>query len=139
MPKEWIYALLGGVMIGVASTLMLYWNGRVTGISGILNKLMSRRAQDWRWGFLFGLLAGGFILRLLKPDLFVSTLDTPLWSLPLAGLLVGFGTAMGGGCTSGHGVCGISRLSLRSLIATPLFIAAGVIGVVLLRAGGILP
>ncbi|RZA20774.1 MAG: YeeE/YedE family protein [Proteobacteria bacterium] len=129
MPLEWIYALIGGVLIGASATLMLYWNGRVTGISGIVNNLFTKNPTLWRWGFVVGLLAGGVLLRLVRPEVFVTALDAPRWTVPVAGLLVGFGTAMGGGCTSGHGVCGISRFSLRSVVATIVFIAAGVCSV----------
>lgn len=126
MPIDWIYALIGGVLIGSAATLMLYWNGRVTGISGIVNNLMTKDQGSWRWGFVIGLLCGGVILQVFFPAVFVTALDAPLWTVPLAGALVGFGTAMGGGCTSGHGVCGISRLSTRSIVATVVFILAGI-------------
>lgn len=138
MPLEWIYALVGGVLIGTAASLMLYWNGRVTGISGIINKLMSREPNDWRWGFVLGLLVGGIILRMMSPDFFVTALNAPLWTVPLAGLLVGFGTAMGGGCTSGHGVCGISRFSARSIVATVIFIASGIISVFAFQFFGVI-
>lgn len=129
MPSDWIYALIGGVLIGSAATLMLYWNGRVTGISGIVNNLMTKDGGLWRWGFVLGLLFGGVILKVFFPAVFVTALESPLWTVPVAGLLVGFGTAMGGGCTSGHGVCGISRLSIRSIVATIVFILAGILSV----------
>lgn len=138
MPTEWIYALIGGVCIGIAATLMLYWNGRVTGISGIVNKLMSRRAGSWRWGFFAGLIAGGILLKFIAPEVFVTSLNAPLWTVPVAGLLVGFGTAMGSGCTSGHGVCGISRLSIRSIVATVTFIAAGMLSALVFQMWGII-
>ena len=138
MPMEWINALVGGVLIGLAATLMLYWNGRVAGISGIVNRLLRRNAGEWRWGFVAGLIFGGLILKFSKPEVFVTALDAPLWTVPLAGLLVGFGTAMGGGCTSGHGVCGISRFSLRSIVATLVFIAAGILSVLAFQLGGVI-
>jgi uncharacterized membrane protein YedE/YeeE len=133
MPLDWIYALVGGVLIGIAATLMLYWNGRVTGVSGILNGLLSRNPVGWRWGFSLGLLAGGILIKALHPSAFVTSLRAPLWTIPLAGLLVGFGTAMGGGCTSGHGVCGISRFSVRSIVATIVFISAGILSVLVFQ------
>lgn len=137
MPSEWTYALIGGALIGLATTLMLYWNGRVTGVSGIVNSLLQANPQGWRWGFVGGLIFGGFILRMAHAEVFVTALKAPLWTVPLAGVLVGFGTAMGGGCTSGHGVCGISRLSLRSILATIVFITAGVLAVLGFRMGGL--
>lgn len=140
MQTEWINALLGGVLIGISVSLMLYLNGRVTGISGIINGVLSPLKGDTQWRVLFivGLLFGGLVLRQMNPQVFENTLTSPLWTTVVAGLLVGFGTIMGGGCTSGHGVCGISRLSPRSLIATGVFIAAGVLAVILFRNLGVL-
>ena len=133
-------SLLGGLLIGAAVSLMLYLNGRVTGISGILygaifTSIKGDRA--WRWYFTSGMLAGGFILKLLMPDTFSAGLPTPDWTVIVAGLLVGFGTVLGSGCTSGHGVCGTSRLSLRSLAATVTFILAGIIAVFVFRKLGV--
>jgi uncharacterized membrane protein YedE/YeeE len=140
MNQDWINALLGGVVIGGAVSLMLLLNGRVTGISGIINGLLSPVKGDtgWRLLFVLGLVLGGFALRVLHPEVFSGQLDTGLESTVVAGLLVGFGTVMGSGCTSGHGVCGISRLSPRSLVATMAFIAAGMMAVVLFKSLGIL-
>jgi uncharacterized membrane protein YedE/YeeE len=140
MNQDWINALLGGVIIGGAVSLMLLWNGRVTGISGIINGTLSPVKGDtaWRVMFVAGLVLGGFVLRLIHPEVFSGQLDTGLGSTIAAGLLVGFGTVMGSGCTSGHGVCGISRMSLRSLLATIVFIGAGVLSVVIFRKLGIL-
>ena len=141
MNIAWTNALLGGVLIGISVSLMLLWNGRVTGISGIVYGLFNPDRGDiaWRLSFLFGLLAGGVTLRLLKPDVFIGALLTSDWTVGVAGLLVGFGTVLGSGCTSGHGVCGISRLSPRSLLATVLFVASGVLCVFALRKAGVLP
>lgn len=140
MPLEWLNALIGGALIGLAASLMLYWNGRVAGVSGIVNGLMNPPNQQsfWRWFFLAGMLLGGLILKLLKPEVFSSELPTPLWTVIAAGLLVGFGTVMGGGCTSGHGVCGISRLSIRSIVATIVFIAAGMLAVAVFKKLGVI-
>ena len=132
--------LLGGALIGVAASLMLYWNGRVTGISGIIyGATIAPKKGDvsWRWFFISGMLLGGFILNLFNPQAFAGRLPTANWTLVVAGLLVGFGTVLGSGCTSGHGVCGISRLSPRSLIATITFMVAGILAVVLFRSMGI--
>lgn len=140
MNQDWINALLGGVIIGGAVSLMLLLNGRVTGISGIINGTLTPVKGDTGWRLLFvaGLVLGGFALRLIEPEVFSGQLDTGLGSTIVAGLLVGFGTVMGSGCTSGHGVCGISRMSPRSLVATITFIAAGMIAVVIFRKLGIL-
>lgn len=132
-------ALLGGVLIGISVSLMLYWNGRVTGISGIVNGLLTPLQGDtlWRALFVIGLLLGGLVLKVLQPTTLENTLNSPTWSLVTAGLLVGFGTVMGSGCTSGHGVCGVSRLSPRSILATLSFIFAGVAVVFVLRKLGV--
>jgi uncharacterized membrane protein YedE/YeeE len=140
VPVEWINALLGGVLIGISVSMMLYFNGRVTGISGIINGVLSPMKGDtaWRVLFIVGLFFGGIVMGQLKPDVFTKTLVTETWTTVVAGLLVGFGTIMGSGCTSGHGVCGISRLSPRSLIATGVFMAAGILAVFLFRKLGVL-
>lgn len=140
IPTEWINALLGGVLIGISVSLMLLWNGRVVGISGIINGAISPKKGDtsWRVLFLVGLVLGGLVMHRLSPAVFENTVKGESWTVIAAGLLVGFGTIMGSGCTSGHGVCGISRLSPRSLVATVVFIAAGVFGVVIFRKLGVL-
>lgn len=139
MNIEWIWALAGGALIGVAVSLMLYLNGRVTGISGIIYGLLNPAKDDkaWRLYFVGGLLLGGLALNFLKPDAFHNTLSTSNGTVVLAGLLVGFGTILGSGCTSGHGVCGLSRLSLRSLAATLTFIASGILFVALFKSLGV--
>lgn len=131
-----VYALLGGAVIGVAVSIMLIFNGRVTGISGILGGLLIPKKSDisWRLLFVLGLISGGFLLNLIHPKAFQSEAgNTTLVDYAIAGLLVGFGTLLGNGCTSGHGVCGISRLSIRSLLATVVFIAFGVLSVLLFK------
>lgn len=121
-------ALLGGALIGLAASLMLVFNGRVTGISGILNGfLRAPKEGTWRGTFLGGLLLGGAVLGAIRPDLFVNVSGRSLMVVPVAGFIVGFGTLLGSGCTSGHGVCGLARFSIRSLIATLTFIAVGVV------------
>lgn len=128
-------SLIGGVIIGVAASLMLLFNGRVTGISGIVGSLLNPQTLDknWRILFLIGLLLGGVVLRVLHPQAFTLLSHAKPTDYIFSGLLVGYGTALGGGCTSGHGVCGISRLSLRSIISTVTFIAFGIIGVLLFK------
>ncbi|MDB4974360.1 MAG: protein of unknown function YeeE/YedE [Myxococcaceae bacterium] len=137
MTSEWTAALLGGVLIGLSAALLLLTHGRIAGISGILGGLLTPAppGEDklWRAGFLLALLAGGFLLVGFYPDRF-RTLGMPRWPvLLIAGLLVGFGTRLGGGCTSGHGVCGIGRGSPRSLAATLTFMATAIITVLITR------
>jgi len=141
MNAEWLNALIGGGLIGVAVSLMLLFNGRVTGISGIINGSLKPQKGDFLWRILFilGLFVGGLLLKILRPESFTNTLETEIYLTVIAGLLVGFGTIMGSGCTSGHGVCGISRFSIRSILATIVFISAGVLAVVLFRKWGVLP
>ncbi len=131
MNQDWVNAGLGGIIIGVAASLMLLFNGRVTGISGIINGTLVPAKGDtlWRVLFILGLFTGGLVLKIIKPDVFSGSLTIKTSTTVIAGLLVGLGTVMGSGCTSGHGVCGVSRLSLRSIIATVAFILAGVVAV----------
>lgn len=130
-----INALSGGALIGLASVVMLVLLGRIAGISGILGGLISGgRSGDrlWRIAFLLGLAAGAVICRMFLGPLPVQ-LQAENLQLIVAGLLVGFGTRLGSGCTSGHGICGIARLSPRSLAATVTFISAGIITVYVTR------
>ncbi len=128
-------AVIGGVLIGIAVSLMLLFNGRVTGISGILGGIVKPQRNDlfWRIAFILGLIFGGIIIQLVKPSAFFQTSSVLRIDYVIAGLLVGFGTLLGNGCTSGHGVCGISRLSVRSIIATITFITFGVISVLIFK------
>lgn len=141
MHLEWIQAGLGGTLIGVAVSLLLWWNGRVAGISGILYGLVqpSRGDRAWRASFLTGLVAGGMTLEAFRPSVFETAGSASMWTAPVAGILVGFGTVLGSGCTSGHGVCGVSRLSTRSIVATALFLASGIMARFLLKTLGGLP
>jgi uncharacterized protein len=119
-------SMAGGLLIGIAVALLLLLNGRVAGISGIAGGLLRPVAGEaaWRVAFLAGLIAAPLIYQLFTA-LPVATIDADLPTLIAAGLLVGMGTRYGSGCTSGHGVCGVSRLSPRSLAATATFMAAG--------------
>ena len=127
--------LFGGMLIGLSASAMLLLDGKIAGISGILAGVLKPVRGDtlWRICFLGGLLAGGLLLRILLPGAFDFGIIRPLPLLTIAGLLVGFGTRLGSGCTSGHGVCGISRLSPRSLVATATFIFTGALVVYLIN------
>ena len=133
-------ALIGGLFIGLASSILLLFNGRLAGVSGILGGVVVPRPGGvaWRLCFLGGLVAGGLALRLLAPQTFPAGPAVGIGPIAAAGLLVGFGTRLGGGCTSGHGVSGLSLLSGRSLAATLTFMAAGALTVLVVRhlAGG---
>jgi uncharacterized membrane protein YedE/YeeE len=122
-------SLSGGILLGVASAFFILVNGRVLGISGILGGLLPPKAGDagWRISFLLGMLAAPLVYGLLAPEGFVQAprIDAGFAAVVAAGLLVGLGTRYGSGCTSGHGVCGLSRLSPRSLVATLAFMGAG--------------
>ena len=129
----YLTAGLGGILIGLASWLLWRGLGRIAGISGIASETMAAPAQPdtWRWAFLAGLIIGGC---LLGQGLEIPTLPTrPLYLLIPAGLLVGIGTVWGSGCTSGHGVCGLGRLSVRSLVSVGVFMATGMAAVTLMR------
>jgi uncharacterized membrane protein YedE/YeeE len=129
-----VSALVGGALIGISATLLLWLNGRIAGISGIMHGALRQRGGDaWRWLFLLGLVAGAGAWLWFTPTAFAPRVHFSPALVGLAGLLVGFGTAQGGGCTSGHGVCGISRLSVRSIAATLTFLAAGMASVFVVR------
>ena len=112
---------------------------RISGIVYGVTVKSVKKDQARRWYFIVGLILGGLMLQFIYPDAFGEGLRTEIWTVVVAGVLVGFGTVLGNGCTSGHGVCGISRLSLRSLVATAVFILAGVLAVFLFRQFGVLP
>lgn len=128
-------ALCGGVLIGLAAVLLMAALGRIAGISGIASSLIVGGASDrtWRLAFVLGLLAGPLLLWWLHGDSGIGEPQVGLPWMALAGLLVGIGTRLGGGCTSGHGVCGIARLSPRSLLATAVFMVFGIATVFVLR------
>ena len=123
-----IGGLIGGALIGSAAALLLAFNGRIAGISGILGGLITSRARSeraWRLAFLVGLITAPALYRLFYEALPLQ-LEADVPTLLAAGLLVGFGTRLGVGCTSGHGVCGLARLSPRSLTATVTFMSLGI-------------
>ena len=131
---NWLTALVGGMLIGLSATILLAFDGRIAGISGIVNGAIKfKKEENWRWLFIFGMLAGGFLYEYL----FTSE-PTPLSSFApgamiIGGFLVGFGTRLGNGCTSGHGVCGLGRLSFRSLMAVITFMITAIITVFITR------
>jgi len=130
-----ISALIGGALIGLAAALLLLLNGRIAGISGIVGDILRSSGNDrgWRVAFVAGLVAGPLVYQLIAGHLVPVTIDANLALLVIGGLLVGFGTNLGSGCTSGHGVCGIARLSPRSIAATMIFMAAGGVTVFIMR------
>ena len=127
-----IMSTIGGMLIGLSASIMLLGNGKITGISGMLASFVSPTKSPHlleKLYFIIGLIIGGSILKNYFPSNYDFALDQPLYLIAVAGILVGFGTRLGSGCTSGHGICGISRLSLRSLIATITFMITGAISV----------
>jgi len=130
-------ALLGGCLIGIASALLMMLTGRIAGISGILGGVLSMAAGDkaWRLAFLAGLVGAPMVMSLMGHPILEPQMPTNWFLLAASGLLVGFGTRLGGGCTSGHGVCGMARLSRRSIVATIVFMASAIIVVAIVRHG----
>ena len=135
--------LVGGMLLGAATALLLVTIGRVAGVSGILGNLFSlprvNRSSEasWRVAFLVGLVAAGLCARFVSETALHGGAPRTWVTLVVAGLLVGFGTRLGSGCTSGHGVCGISRFSTRSIVATCTFIGAGALTVLIVRTLGV--
>ena len=132
-----IVSLLGGILIGLSASAMLLLEGKIAGISGICAGILKPEKDDtsWKFWFVAGLIAGGVLLRVFLPKAYDFGIVRSYPALAIAGVLVGFGTRLGNGCTSGHGICGISRLSPRSIVATVTFIATGAIVVFLEGAG----
>lgn len=122
-------AAAGGALIGTASVMLLWLNGRIAGVSGIMNGVFSRKWTEasWRIAFVVGLITGGFVFQWTSDAPLIERTDFPLWMTIAAGLLVGYGTRLGNGCTSGHGICGTSRLSTRSIAATITFVFVGML------------
>ncbi len=119
-----IESTIGGLIIGLAAALLLFTDGRICGVSGIFGGLLEGE-EGWRWraGFVLGLIVPGLLVYLWQPQVFAFEVDRGLITLAIAGLLVGYGTRLGSGCTSGHGICGLSRLSVRSVVAACTFFA----------------
>ncbi|MCF3638591.1 YeeE/YedE family protein [Rhizobium sp. TRM95111] len=129
--------LLGGVLIGLSAAMLLALNGRTAGISGIVGRLLQGTGVAVNAAFVAGLLLGPVLYRALSGGWPAATMTQPLPVVVVAGLLVGFGTRMGSGCTSGHGVVGLAHLSPRSFAAVASFLAAGIVAVALLRSLGL--
>jgi uncharacterized protein len=131
----YLQSLLGGGLIGAAAAGLLLFNGRIAGVSGILSNALALQAGSWRWGFLAGLLSVGLGACVGKTPVAVALTDASAWTLAVAGLLAGVGSRLSNGCTSGHGVCGLSSLSLRSLAATATFMLFAGLAVFTIRHG----
>jgi len=130
-----VSAAIGGVLIGLSATMLWLANGRIAGISGIVGSLWTPQTGDvaWRIAFAIGLIAAPVLYRMAGGELPHIAVSVPWPLIIIAGLLVGFGTRLGGGCTSGHGVCGLARLSRRSLLATGSFMATAILTSFILR------
>ena len=120
MEFEVLMPLTGGILIGIAASIMLLFSGRIAGVSGIFGGMLFQHGKEraWRLSFVVGLIAGGILLYTINAEVFENSSGRGILAVNIAGLLVGIGTRIGGGCTSGHGVCGIGRLSVRSIVAT---------------------
>ena len=134
-PFDPVSALIGGVLIGLAAVLLMLLNGRIAGVSGILGEALAGEGRPWRLAFLAGLVAAPLLLGAFGDPLPAPRMPASFTIVVAAGLLVGFGTRLGGGCTSGHGVCGVARLSPRSLLATAIFMATAMMVVAIMRHG----
>lgn len=130
-----ISALIGGSLIGLSIVLLLWLNGRIAGISGILHGSFPPRKNDFAWRILFllGLIFGSLSYYLFPQIHFIPRTHYPIGLLIISGFLVGIGTKLSGGCTSGHGICGMARLSSRSIIATSIFFLFGLLSVYFIR------
>jgi uncharacterized membrane protein YedE/YeeE len=135
VPFDPVAPLVGGALIGLSASLVLLTQGKVAGISGIYGGLLQSNPSDttFRGWFLAGLLVAGIVVRMFRPELFSTATVAGYGTLIAAGLLVGFGSRLGNGCTSGHGVCGISRLSVRSIAASLTFMTTGALAVAVTR------
>jgi uncharacterized membrane protein YedE/YeeE len=128
-----VSGLIGGLLIGVAATMLLLLNGRLSGISGIVGGMLAPKSSElgWRVAFVAGLLVGALAYVLATGGTILLEMQASVPVLVVAGLLVGFGTRLGSGCTSGHGICGIARLSKRSIVATSVFFVVAMLTVFL--------
>jgi uncharacterized membrane protein YedE/YeeE len=124
-------SLLGGICIGLSAALLLVMNNKILGVSGILQNAVFVKSENksWQLSFIGGVVLGGLLLQTFMPQVFSQIENKNILITILAGFLVGFGTSLGSGCTSGHGICGVSRLSLRSIVATIIFMITAMITV----------
>lgn len=136
MSAAWLAALGGGVLIGTAAVALMALEGHILGISGILGNALRQPVQRWRWGLLAGLVATGGLARLLGAEVPPLFAHTGWGRLVVSGLLIGAGTALANGCTSGHGVCGLGNRSGRSLVAVAIFMSVAVATVLISRLAG---
>jgi len=132
-----ISGLIGGAFIGLAAAMLMLLTGRLAGVSGIFGGILTARGSDraWRVAFIAGLIAAALIAPLFGAPSAARPVASSLVLFAIAGLLVGFGTRLGNGCTSGHGVCGFARLSTRSIVATAVFMATAIVTVAIVRHG----
>lgn len=132
-----VASTIGGLMIGLSAVLLMLFLGRIAGVSGIASRLLPPVAEDygWRLAFVVGLVAAPFIYQQASGRPIEQTVSSDLALMVVAGVLVGFGSVFGGGCTSGHGVCGMSRFSVRSIVATAVFMAVAIVTVFIVRHG----
>ena len=130
-----ISAIIGGILIGIAAVILLLFNGKILGVSGIVSRAIFKPVLQsiWSWVFLLGLILGAAVYRFIFPGQLMIVIEASPPVLILAGLLVGFGTRLGSGCTSGHGICGIARFSKRSIVATGSFMLFGMMIVYLMK------
>ena len=131
----WLYPLMGGVLIGLAASLLLLLQGRIFGVTGIISGAFFSGPVDrkWRLAIILGLMSGSALVYLVKPNMFNYSFNSSYLMMAVAGLLVGFGSQLGSGCTSGHGICGLPRLSMRSLVAVGTFMFTGVVTVYIVK------
>lgn len=132
---EWVKPLVGGALIGLAASLLLLLQGRIFGVTGIIAGSLFNTGEErkWRIATILGLMTGAAFVHFINPNYFQYSFKGEIWMMIVAGLLVGFGTRLGSGCTSGHGICGLPRLSIRSLVAVCTFMATGAITVYIFR------
>ncbi len=135
MSHPYILAVGGGALVGISASILMLFNGQILGVSGIISQTLKRPkgATAWRAAFIVGMLLMGALVSFASPALISSPTRVSPIAIGLAGLMVGFGSRLGNGCTSGHGVCGLSRFSIRSLVATLTFVGTGIVAATLMQ------